>query len=325
MNNDEALAIMMMQAKIIRARQQNIVMKQVINAQYRQRSLIDRAQHIRAMQQCMPEMIYGGMNENRISNYPSQCAGNNQIEDVNIIPKKDRNENDNSSTMSSTQATEEWDTRTGQTIRKTSKQIDVNNDINNKLPSSAMGEVKGTLGAPDLNKIVDEITKISDGAKALLKDPSSNLAVKDVKKKQSVDDRQKRRERALSILSQYQQNRIERFPLWRFKANGVQNPPKDQLIGGKRLFRVIVLSMIGIFIGPSHAINKRRNMSKPKESADFERTLTLFMDACGAWIAKLIRVPLASIQKDPDLDFELVEKSTSKNPLKTRFMQLKVS
>lgn len=84
-----------------------------------------------------------------------------------------------------------------------------------------------------------------------------------------------------------------------------------------------ILGIIALYIRPKLNIKKRNLVSKTANREDLSRTINLYSDACDAWLGKLIKVPLLSLDQDPSLDFTLIE-MVRLQPLKHRMLQLKV-
>jgi hypothetical protein len=70
-------------------------------------------------------------------------------------------------------------------------------------------------------------------------------------------------------------------------------------------------------------IKKRNLATKSANREDLSRTINLYSEACDAWLGKLVKVPLISLDQDPSLDFTLTE-MVRLLPLKHRMLQLKV-
>ena len=85
------------------------------------------------------------------------------------------------------------------------------------------------------------------------------------------------------------------LPLWRHKLNGNPNPAPETVLKGKRLFRVIVKSLLNMFIKPTIMKLKRTMASRESERRDLQRSLKLISDSFDDWIGKLVHLPVSSV------------------------------
>lgn len=136
--------------------------------------------------------------------------------------------------------------------------------------------------------------------------PTINDTISLEKSSQNQENR-KRIENLLQTLNEMKSQRenlediFELMPLWRHRLLHPDIPlediPPEKILSGIRLFRVIVHGIRLMYCEPLLRVRKRKLSCKLKEISDWQRTLTVFIDACSSWMGKLVKVPIQSIEQ----------------------------
>jgi hypothetical protein len=184
--------------------------------------------------------------------------------------------------------------------------------------SSSYHKVLGAL-AKELEVFVDDTSNL------LQKETSESLSKDQKAQKAQREESKQNRQNIESLLKK--QNATMRLPLWRHKLAGILNPPKSQIIGGSRLFRCVVLSVIAMIIRPSLTISGRELKRMQTFRKEFDKTLIIVLESISDWLGKIVQLPITSIVQDETIDFSSKEGFSvgSTVPFKSRMVQLKVS
>lgn len=134
-------------------------------------------------------------------------------------------------------------------------------------------------------------------------------------------DREEAKNRIRKLMKRAEKH-FQRMPRWRHKLKGVNDPPKEALLQGKALFRVIAQAIISMFIRPQLAIRKRRTRFKAEESRDLEKDINAFSEYLSGHIGKIIKTPMSSVEQDTTLDLDI--RGLRGDSLRQRVMQVKV-
>lgn len=131
---------------------------------------------------------------------------------------------------------------------------------------------------------------------------------KAMEKRRIEEEKNRRREaneKVRKILAKYEKD-AQKMPLWKHRARGSMNPPPSVIIKGKSLFRAIAKTVLVLYCKPYMHIYKRKKATRQAEREFLEKTLLLYSASCDKWIAKVVRIPLISLENDTsvDLDFK---------------------
>jgi hypothetical protein len=85
------------------------------------------------------------------------------------------------------------------------------------------------------------------------------------------------------------------MPLWRHKLNGRPDPPKETILRGVRLFRLVVRAVLLVFIKPNLSILKRKLNARENERKDLQKSLKLVAESFDDWLGKLVQLPVSSV------------------------------
>jgi hypothetical protein len=85
------------------------------------------------------------------------------------------------------------------------------------------------------------------------------------------------------------------MPRWRHALAGVSHPPPGEVLGGKRLFRVVARIVLLFFVKPMMSVRRQRLEAKDAEREEFLKSTRLFFDICSSWVGMKMRIPLLSI------------------------------
>eukprot|EP01041_Mallomonas_annulata_P008027 gene8027-16446_t len=218
-------------------------------------------------------------------------------------------------------------------IRKDKKKAAKSSQIQQKLQLQSESNKKPT--PEKLNALKDEMSLLFQENLKILNEPIKiDVINKNTNIKLKYDSKRKdARTRIENLLAKTSKNDDEfRLPRWRHVAQGRLNPPPHTLIRPIEIFIAVGWMIVAFIAAPKVAISKRRNASKATDIEDRAATLNLYHEACCAWIGKIVRIPLASMQQDKTLDFNLSSpeftkaKRTKKieDLLQKKLMQIKV-
>jgi hypothetical protein len=85
------------------------------------------------------------------------------------------------------------------------------------------------------------------------------------------------------------------MPLWRHKLNGRPDPPKETILKGVRLLRLIVRAVLILFIKPNLSILRRKLNARENERKDLQKSLKLVAESFDDWLGKLVQLPVSSV------------------------------
>lgn len=85
------------------------------------------------------------------------------------------------------------------------------------------------------------------------------------------------------------------MPLWRHKLNGRMDPPKEAILKGVRLFRLIVRSLIMLFIRPIVTSLKHKLALRERQRKEFQKSLRIVSGSLDDWLGKLVALPVTSV------------------------------
>lgn len=151
---------------------------------------------------------------------------------------------------------------------------------------------------------------------------------KEAARKRQEEAKKRREEEKLRMNSLLEElAKEEVMPLWRHKLLGhnVALLPPESILKGKQLFRLVALCVLKVFVKPYLAVKKMKLARREVETEEFRKNLHFYLEPCELWIAKMIRIPMLSINQDPTLNFDphrgVFEKQDSYD---NRMLQLKV-
>jgi len=115
---------------------------------------------------------------------------------------------------------------------------------------------------------------------------------------------------------------VPKMPMWRHRMERRFNPPKESVLRGKALLRVIAKGIVVMFIRPNLAIRNRRVKYQVQETRDLEKELMAFTEYLCNHFGKVAKVPLSSLEHDASLDLDI--RGQRGEQLRQRMLQLKV-
>lgn len=83
-------------------------------------------------------------------------------------------------------------------------------------------------------------------------------------------------------------------PMYRWRKEGIENPPKDQILRGKLLFRSIVWFLIGVSRMKRDMLRKKEGLLAD-EIADTEKGVLWFTDKTKSWLAQVLSLLLVDV------------------------------
>ena len=189
------------------------------------------------------------------------------------------------------------------------------------------------LSVNDVVVIAEELSKLVSDTAALMvtvadKDKEAEAAAEAAELQRREEAKQKREEEKLRMKNLLVRLEHEKMPRWRHVALGhdLKLLPPEMILKGKDLFRCVAFAVLKLYVKPLLAVRKRHLAARSAERDDLEKTLRLYMDPCASWLAKLVKIPIISLQKDPELNFSLKwDVFESKQLFESRMLQLKVS
>lgn len=115
---------------------------------------------------------------------------------------------------------------------------------------------------------------------------------------------------------------VPKMPLWRHRMERRFNPPKESVLRGKTLLRVIAKGIVVMFIRPHLAIRNRRVKDQMQNTRNLEKELMAITEYLCSYFGKVAKVPLSSLEHDASLDLDL--RGQRGEQLRQRMLQLKV-
>lgn len=165
----------------------------------------------------------------------------------------------------------------------------------NSLPPSAVYHKQ-------IYDLIDNLsTKASDHNQRL---EDFKKQAKESKIKESKKTKKENRERIEALLQQKDGNNnkdgetkepVIRLPLWKHKLQGNRRPPKEQILKGKALFRVIAMSILGIISYPQVSIKRKKLQFYDHNKRKFAQTLQIILGTMEEWMVKVVQLPITSI------------------------------
>jgi hypothetical protein len=173
-----------------------------------------------------------------------------------------------------------------------------------------------------LNENLNQI--VEDNKKAIENDKTKLLPKAKQKQQEKKNANYQARQDIESLLKKNGQT--TKIPLWRHRLQGTLNPPRELIMGGKKLFRAIALSVIAMLIGPARTVYLKKAEKREMNSKEFVKTLQIVTDGVDDWMSKLVQLPIASIVHDDGVDFDPKESfvNGSTSAFRNRMIQLKV-
>lgn len=110
-----------------------------------------------------------------------------------------------------------------------------------------------------------------------------------------LQEKRRRQEMKSKIHNLLSRGDTYRMPLWRHRLAGERDPPSERVMRGKQLFRVAARLVLYFFAQPRARVRSRRLGRRNADSDALLKNLILFLEACGLWIGKAIKVPVASV------------------------------
>lgn len=147
---------------------------------------------------------------------------------------------------------------------------------------------------PKLNELASKISQaVAENKNELDSKAKKNKNKKKLDKTELIAENKKK----IDSVMKKNANSVILMPLWRHRRNGIMNPPPDKILKGKRLFRVIVKSLLGMFIRYSVVSYKVKLEMREKERQALTRALNIYSESMDDWLAKLVSMPLSSLQQ----------------------------
>lgn len=85
------------------------------------------------------------------------------------------------------------------------------------------------------------------------------------------------------------------MPLWRHKLNGRVDPPKESILKGARLFRLVVRSLVLLIIKPLVQNLKRKLTLRERQRKELQKSLRIVSSSLDDWLGKIVQLPLSSV------------------------------
>lgn len=189
------------------------------------------------------------------------------------------------------------------------------------------------LSVNDVINISDELSKLVGDTMSLLanvtdKDKEAEAAAEAAELKHREETKAKREEERLRMQNLITRLEHEKMPRWRHVQLGhdLKLLPPGMILKGKDLFRCVAYAVLKLYSKPLLMVRKKHLAARKIERDDLQKTLRLYLDPCSSWLAKIVKIPMISIQKDPTLNFSLAwDVFESKQHFNVRMLQLKVS
>jgi len=160
-------------------------------------------------------------------------------------------------------------------------------------------------------------------------EPGKSEASIQEKSKKKAEDKKRRQELKSRIDSLLQSTVHEKKPLWRHKLKGNHNPLPEHIMKGKQLFRVVGRMVLDFYVKPMLSLQLKQQLRKHLDADALYKNILLFLDSCGIWIGRAVKLPISSIIQDNTLNFCPVERNIMRRRgratnLQGRMLQLKV-
>ncbi len=210
--------------------------------------------------------------------------------------------------------------------------------INKDNVPVSISSARGRISTDDINQervsfhnvtqqysafVHDLDSKIEYNSKLLLRDKLQSLP-KDQQLQRAKREESKQSRQNIELLLKKQQSSYK-LPLWRHKLLGYSDPPKILILGGARLLRCIVRTLISLIIRPALASHHREMEKREIYRKEFDKTVLLILDTLGDWLGKAIQLPVSSIVHDDSIDFSVNNGFVGTGlPFRSRAIQLKV-
>ena len=121
-----------------------------------------------------------------------------------------------------------------------------------------------------------------------------------------IQDKKKRNFIKESIRNKLNQNISFPMPLWRHKLAGNFDPPIEQIMKGKALFKAVANLIINVIIRPKLAIKNRQLQAKSSEMNKLKETLILYIDETCKWLRPHVKTPISTLVHDKLLNFHSI-------------------
>ena len=158
--------------------------------------------------------------------------------------------------------------------------------------------VRNDVITSELEKIRDHMVLMIEDNRALMQHVTrSTVALGDADAEEIRREEQIRRQEMKSKIHNLlsRNNDTYRMPLWRHRLAGEKSPSPDAVMKGQQLFRMAALLVLYFYVKPRMSVHKRKQSRKNAEAESLLKNIMLFLDACGGWVGKAVKVPLASI------------------------------
>lgn len=308
MSTHQGLTLLELQNKIIASRQENVKLKQFliqkqnqkkseVESHYQRQKQVDlnlaQAQQFLSRQDMSDELsspLYPPL--------PDKLAEKNKSnhslkESVNIQPQNNTNRV-NSPHSINNYIKSEMESMEAQSVdidrmsnRSKTPQVRKNRNRNKVEDENITNELKNFANL--MNKVVIDENSSNN---TMMTSTENN---KDVEEKLLMEEKRKRKEARENVASFLEAKSFNKMPLWRHKLLGINDPPVEQILKGKALFRLLVRIVLDLYVKPFMLVRKKRLDRKVFDSSDMSKKLLLFMDGCDGWLAKAVRTPLLSV------------------------------
>jgi hypothetical protein len=167
---------------------------------------------------------------------------------------------------------------------------------NGKRERKSKGRGEDSAVAMELQKIRDHMAAMIDDNRDIMDQAasSSEAGAGDLEELQQRE-KKRRQEMKSKINSLLSKGDTYRMPLWRHRLAGTRNPLPESVMRGKQLFRMAARLVLHFYVQPQLRVQQRRQGRKNADLDALMKNLILFLEACGTWLGKAVKLPVASI------------------------------